>query len=547
MNPFVVYLLKMGLCSGVLYGYYHLALRNRVFHRYNRFYLLAAVVFSLLFPLVPLPVSFSTAPPPEAIPLYGLLYFGGSESMIVANGNKGLDLAYLPAVLYGLLCLVLCGRLVAGLVQIGLLTLRSEVRRSGNVTFIPTDHKAAPFSFFSLLFWKKELALESAEGQAIFRHELVHIREKHSADKMFLQAACALFWINPFFWLFARELAMIHEFIADKKSVGPAGTEALARMIMQSLYGTRYPGFINPFFQQPIKRRLAMLQKTMKQPQNAYIGRVLALPLCALLFFACAKKEENPLAAKPAIAKTTLSDTLPIADIKEVRVNNNDSAKTVTIVYKTGKEETLTEEQALKKGWIKPPPPPPVPNLTLLVIDGAEQGIVGDGKKLNAIKGEDIESMNVLKGEDAIKKYGAKGKEGVIEIITKKGKGNSTSGASGMKPRQDATIVFAEVEQPPHFLDGEQAWQAFLQKNLNASTPVNHGAPSGTYPIQVQFKVANDGTISDIKALTSFGYGMEEEVVALLQKSPKWAPAQQNGHTVTAIHKQPVTFVVAEK
>ncbi len=31
-----------------------------------------------------------------------------------------------------------------------------------------------------------------------------------------------------------------------------------------------------------------------------------------------------------------------------------------------------------------------------------------------------ISEMNVWKGEEAIKKYGAKGKNGVIEIITKK-------------------------------------------------------------------------------------------------------------------------------
>ena len=32
----------------------------------------------------------------------------------------------------------------------------------------------------------------------------------------------------------------------------------------------------------------------------------------------------------------------------------------------------------------------------------------------------EIESINVLKGEAAIKKYGDKGKDGVIEITTKK-------------------------------------------------------------------------------------------------------------------------------
>lgn len=46
------YLAKVVVCSGVLFGYYWFFLRNRVFHGYNRFYLLAAVVLALSLPLI---------------------------------------------------------------------------------------------------------------------------------------------------------------------------------------------------------------------------------------------------------------------------------------------------------------------------------------------------------------------------------------------------------------------------------------------------------------------------------------------------------------
>ncbi|HEY5406914.1 MAG TPA: hypothetical protein VIJ92_07500, partial [Ginsengibacter sp.] len=46
------YLLKVIICSGILCGYYYLALRNKIFHRWNRFYLLAAVVLSLIVPVM---------------------------------------------------------------------------------------------------------------------------------------------------------------------------------------------------------------------------------------------------------------------------------------------------------------------------------------------------------------------------------------------------------------------------------------------------------------------------------------------------------------
>ncbi|MGF2414917.1 MAG: hypothetical protein ACQUYJ_21440, partial [Ferruginibacter sp.] len=52
MLPIAYYLLKVIICSGILYGYYWLLLRNKVFHKYNRFYLMASVVLSLLLPLI---------------------------------------------------------------------------------------------------------------------------------------------------------------------------------------------------------------------------------------------------------------------------------------------------------------------------------------------------------------------------------------------------------------------------------------------------------------------------------------------------------------
>ena len=52
MLPFFWYMLKVIICSGILVGYYWFFLRNKIFHRYNRFYLLAAMSLSLLLPLL---------------------------------------------------------------------------------------------------------------------------------------------------------------------------------------------------------------------------------------------------------------------------------------------------------------------------------------------------------------------------------------------------------------------------------------------------------------------------------------------------------------
>ena len=68
--------------------------------------------------------------------------------------------------------------------------------------------------------------------------------------------------------------------------------------------------------------------------------------------------------------------------------------------------------------------------------------------------------------------------------------------------------------------------------------------PEGTYTVYVQFVVSKDGSISDVKALTNHGYGMEAEAMRVIKKGPKWVPAVQNGRQVNAYRKQPITFVV---
>ena len=108
-------------------------------------------------------------------------------------------------------------------------------------------------------------------------------------------------------------------------------------------------------------------------------------------------------------------------------------------------------------------------------------------------------------------------------------------------------VVFTKVEVEASFPGGMAGWRSFLEKNLNPNVPVEHGAPIGIYNVMVQFIVDRNGSISDIKMLTNIGFGMEEEVLRILQISPQWIPAMQNKRTVKAYRKQPVTFVVEQE
>ncbi len=105
-------------------------------------------------------------------------------------------------------------------------------------------------------------------------------------------------------------------------------------------------------------------------------------------------------------------------------------------------------------------------------------------------------------------------------------------------------IIFTKVEVEASFPGGTREWKIFLEKNLNPMIPIENGAPVGIYAVIVQFVVDRTGTVSDIRSLTNFGYGMETEVIRIFKKSPGWKPAMQNERTVKAYKIQPVTFVV---
>ncbi|MGH2553680.1 MAG: energy transducer TonB [Chitinophagaceae bacterium] len=186
----------------------------------------------------------------------------------------------------------------------------------------------------------------------------------------------------------------------------------------------------------------------------------------------------------------------------------------------------------------------------LVVID---EKIISEGKNIKSIddyvKPDSISYVNVLKGQSAIDKYGSRANNGAVEIFTKKNKETQEKffNAKIPEPESDFDIIFEKVDIEATFPGGDQAWRKYLEKTLKADVPVDHGAPVGLYTTLIQFVVDKDGNISDVKALTNLGYGMEEEVISVIKKGPKWKPASQNGKMVKAYRKQPVTFMVDDE
>ncbi len=290
MLPFAYYLLKITICSAVFFGYYWFALRNKVFHGYNRFYLLAIIGFSLILPLCSIHIfQEKHAPQTSVIKMLQVVTASDEyidEVVIALPQKSSFSFIEMLPLLYLVVSIILFVMLIQMLFSIFVLWKKSEPIKIEQIHFINTDAgKGTPFSFFKYIFWNKQIDMDSPAGNRIFKHELAHIQEHHSWDKMFINLVLIAFWINPIFWLIRRELSMIHEFIADKRAVEDGDTEAFACMILAATYPQHQNIITNNFFYSPIKRRLMMLTKN-KHPRVNYISRLLVLPLLIVVFAA---------------------------------------------------------------------------------------------------------------------------------------------------------------------------------------------------------------------------------------------------------------------
>ena len=291
------YFLQVILCSAVMMGYYWLVLRNKRFHQYNRFYLLAIALLSWIVPLIKIKWGHAVVnnQDPQMFQFLNVVAYNNTqiEEKIVQKSFQW-DWNVFAGSVYFLVAGILLMGMIYALFRIYRLLKTHECKSVGDIYLILTQAKGTPFSFFRYIFWNEEIDLSSESGKQILQHELTHVQEKHSFDKLFMQIILIAGWFNPFFWLIKNELNVIHEFIADRKAVKDGDTASLAQMLLTAVYPKQQFILTNPFFFSPIRRRLQMLANNTN-PKFSYIRRLVVLPLLAIMvvLFAFRDKEQK--------------------------------------------------------------------------------------------------------------------------------------------------------------------------------------------------------------------------------------------------------------
>ena len=113
-------------------------------------------------------------------------------------------------------------------------------------------------------------------------------------------------------------------------------------------------------------------------------------------------------------------------------------------------------------------------------------------------------------------------------------------------------VLFTKCQVDPQFVEGENVFKEFIEKNINIKAAYNYLSKSEKRALEkeapilnvyLRFTVSCDGKISDIGAdERSNNMGAIEEAKRLIQLSQQWKPGTQNGYNVRSLKRVKITF-----
>jgi len=334
METLFLYFGKVIVSSGVMFLYYQLSLKDKTFHHYNRFYLLGAMMISLLLPLIRID-DFTIEVNSDLYMLLDKIQNFNTEKNI-DNGHIYFSIIFSAL---GLVSLYFLGKLIFGILKIQRLKKQFQKESFDGINFYRTDLTEAPFSYFKNLFWKNTITLNSDVGEQILKHEMVHIEQKHSFDKIGIEIITSVFWFNPFFHIIKKEISLIHEYLADKKAVKQSDTKAFAQMLLASHFSGNQLPATSPFLSSNLKKRLKMLQKP--KTKFGYARRIFALPVVFSVAFAYMVNAKNN-----EIKETNIAIKEAVSQIKRDTIKPEKAEKAEAIEPKFLKKSASEKELA---------------------------------------------------------------------------------------------------------------------------------------------------------------------------------------------------------
>jgi TonB family protein len=476
-----------------------LFLRNERFFLLNRMYLVAGILTSLFFPLISvhytvvLPVirNFQT----ESAVTSEIQNAGSS---IIPDLKLMLLVLYFSGVLFVLTQIIRQGRSLHRTIK------KSEIISVRPIKLIKTPDYTYAFSFFSYVFVNPSIT--DIETKEIMNHELVHIRQKHWFDLLLVELLCM---INSFnYSLNKKRFNMM-------KNIINSPYRKMKILLILPVFAIVLYAFAKPDYRyKDVDENSGNYNPGISLEQKSVKGTVV-------------QQDGKPLQGATITVKgTTLGS---FADAKgNFKLDNVPDDGLLVVSFVGFKSRVLkpvfTSEMTIN-----------MVRDTVVIADGHPPLYVVDGITVTQTEAEkidpnSIESVSVLKDKSAIEKpatdkYGEKGKDGVVEITTKK------------KTAKDAFVV---VEEMPEFPGGREAMVAWIAANLKY--PAEAVKSKITGKVYINFVVSSTGKVKNVVVSKSASPLLNDEAVRVISSMPDWKPGSQAGKPVEVQMLVPVEF-----
>lgn len=160
--------------------------------------------------------------------------------------------------------------------------------------------------------------------------------------------------------------------------------------------------------------------------------------------------------------------------------------------------------------------------------------------ELDEIDQQRISSVKVLKDAEAKEKYGDKASNGVIVLNVKLPQEMDKLTVVSYKENEDETVPFYIIEpdtMPSFGGEGINGFSKWLFSKIYRPQGCTH---QGT--MKVSFVVDKDGSVKDVTVRESVCGELDNMVISIIGKSPKWEPATLNGKPVEQCLRLPISF-----
>ena len=551
------YALPVAASIAVLWLAYRLLFVNSNRFKFNRSFLLVALLFSLALPLVGLLMGSNA---PQIVEFRHSMFSGYTlnEIVITPDGPVATPIvdASSPAastwyvslwmvlgIIYLIGVAVMAVLFIVKLVRLVVLIIRSPKCKMDGYTAVYTHKEQGSFSFFRYAFFPDENV-----SSDIVRHEMSHIAHGHSWDILFVEIIMILQWFNPFIYFYKRELQSLHEYSADHDVVtSGVDKKNYMMLILQQCTAVDFSSMSNNFSLILTKKRIKMIIRN-ERAKRLWWRLLATIPVLAVLLIANARVSAQQVSKDDMNANE--ANTTDIAEFNVPKASNDSIFDVVEVMpeFPGGMEKFME----YLSGNIKYPEEAKEKNISgkvfiRFVIE--KDGSINDVQVLRGIGGGcDEEAVRVVKGMPKWKPGMQKGKPVRVSYNLPL----SFKLDEAYKPVKGETKadekIYDTPETMPEYPGGMDGLRNYLQENLTVPEKYQNLKSKAEYRVLVQFVVAEDGSVTKVEVAKPepAKKDLNDEAVRAIKGMPKWKPGTVGGKPVKVRYVLPVTYKIGK-